>query len=136
MSFVRPFLVCLITLFIYCPLSYAGYQAVGYGDVYSICTTIPDALLSWNLDCEISSAGAIYWLGGDKDCSGYPTVAVSLSYQNALCQYFEDEPDTCSDGELNGDETGIDCGGGCLINCSLDISPDDFTRGTCPSPFR
>jgi hypothetical protein len=110
MNFVRPFPIFLIAFFIYCPLSSAGYQAVVYGEVYTICTIIPDEFLSWNLDCEISSAGAIYWLGGDKDSSSYPSGAVSLNYQNALCQYFEDEPDICSDGELNGDETGIDCG--------------------------
>jgi len=43
---------------------------------------------------------------------------------------------TCDDGILNGDETGIDCGGGTCSSCSngeLCVSDSDCTSGICDS---
>jgi hypothetical protein len=34
--------------------------------------------------------------------------------------YFNQAP-TCSDGKMNGEETGVDCGGSCQIACTLEV---------------
>ena len=36
--------------------------------------------------------------------------------------YFVVEP-TCTDGFMNGDERGVDCGGSCFLICAFDIAP-------------
>jgi len=50
-------------------------------------------------------------------------AAVSISFATILFVVFGTNPATCFDGEQNGAETGIDCGGGCELVCSADVRP-------------
>lgn len=47
-------------------------------------------------------------------------------------------PPSCTDGKRNGDETGVDCGGGCQYLCDASVRPPTvrFARALSPSPGR
>jgi len=49
-------------------------------------------------------------------------VFLSLVSLVVYAKYFY-EPANCFDGLLNGDERGIDCGGGCVRICAIDVLP-------------
>jgi Mg-chelatase subunit ChlD len=49
------------------------------------------------------------------------TILVLLMVFGAIVWKFWYMAPTCSDGHRNGDETGIDCGGSCVLVCSADV---------------
>lgn len=50
-------------------------------------------------------------------------AAISISFTTVLFVVFGVNPATCFDGEQNGAETGLDCGGGCQLVCSAEVRP-------------
>jgi hypothetical protein len=50
-------------------------------------------------------------------------AAIGISLTTILFVVFSTNPATCFDGEQNGTETGLDCGGGCELVCSADVRP-------------
>lgn len=50
----------------------------------------------------------------------FATLGLLLAYP---IYFFVHEEPTCFDAKRNGDETGIDCGGGCALYCKADVQP-------------
>jgi hypothetical protein len=49
-------------------------------------------------------------------------IAVFIIVAASVVRHYTVKPATCFDGKRNGDETGIDCGGGCLSYCPNELS--------------
>lgn len=65
-------------------------------------------------------------------------AAVVIMIVFATVFAFVYETPTCSDGKMNGEETGVDCGGSCLYICNVDVEEPlvRFVRPISPQPGR
>jgi hypothetical protein len=128
-----------------------GYRVFGdeYGDhIIAVHSNFGSSSIDTIDGIALSEYDASSYHGEVFDKILYPQ-AVSIDADNdhySLCNDCDDtDPDYhdecpvahCDNSVQDGDETGIDCGGSCPNSCSwIDIDPNDFSRNTCPSPYK
>ena len=62
------------------------------------------------------------WAGRRRAIYLSSAVAILLVLFGVPLYFILDKPPTCFDGNKNGDERGVDCGGGCLLLCPFEMA--------------
>lgn len=68
--------------------------------------------------------------------SAIAAVAIVIVFATAFAIFYKTP--SCTDGKMNGEETGVDCGGACTYICNVDVEEPlvRFARPISPQPGR